>query len=87
MHVLCWRSGQGAVAVEGQVYSDQAYPAQLFFTEPDIGRFEVRLPKNHFNRRPVQKEAERQLGEECFWKPIPNGTVKLPKMRPWPIPE
>jgi hypothetical protein len=85
MHILWWRDGKGATAVEGQVYTDQAYPAQLFFTERDIGRFEVRLPKNHFNRRPVQKEAERQLGKECFWKSIPKITVKLPKIRPRPI--
>ena len=85
MLILRWRGGKTAGSQEGQVYSDQAYPAQHFFTEREAGRFEVRLPKNHFNRRPVQKEAETQLGRECFWKPIPKITVKVPRMRPRPI--
>ena len=72
-------------SAEGQVYTDQAYPAQHFFTERDTGRFEVRLPQNHFNRYPVQKEAESQLGRECFWKPSPRIAVKLPRVRPQPI--
>jgi hypothetical protein len=82
MLILCWRGGRLAGSEEGQVYSDQAYPAQHFFTEREPGRFEVRLPKNHFNRRPVQKEAETQLGRECFWKPSPTAMVRLPKVLP-----
>jgi hypothetical protein len=85
MHILCWRDEKGTEPAEGQVYSDQAYPEQHFFTERDSGRFEVRLPRNHFNRNPVQKEAETQLRKECFWKSLGKIMVKLPKMRPRPI--
>jgi hypothetical protein len=85
MHILCWRDGKGMELAEGQVYTDQAYPEQHFFIERDTGRFEVRLPRNHFNRSPVQRDAETQLGKECFWKSAPKVTVKLPKMRPRPI--
>ena len=82
MQILCWRDRN---LEEGQVYTDQAYPAQHFFIEREIGGFEVRLPKNHFNRHSIQKEAERQLARDCFWKPAPKVTVKVPKMRPRPI--
>jgi len=85
MLILWWRSGKAAGSEKGQVYTDQAYPTQHFFAEREPGRFEVRLPKNHFNRRPIHKEAEMQLGKECFWKPSRKVVVRLPKARPQPI--